>query len=100
MGGGKRTREHTLPKNLGPLQKSFCSALSWILYRKNRALTPERGGKRAVGGGGGVRGPFLGGVSFVRFSYPLLFSTPPWRRLITYIIGALRNGPPFHRSQS
>ena len=38
------------------------------LYRKNRALTPEGGGKRTVRGG--VQNPFLGGVSFVRFSTP------------------------------
>ena len=47
-----------------------------FLNRKNRALTPEGGGKRTVGGG--VQKPFLAGVSFVRFSTPLLFSTPPW----------------------
>ena len=38
----------------------------FFLYRKNRALTPERGEKRTVRGG--VQNPFLGGVSFVRFS--------------------------------
>ena len=43
-------------------------------------LTPEGGGKRTVPGG--VQNPFLGGVSFVRFSTPPPFSTPPsWRPL-------------------
>ena len=74
MGGGKRTRERALPKIFGPLQKSFWSALSWILYRENRAPTPEGGGKRTVRGG--VQNPFLGGVSFVRFSTPLFFAPP------------------------
>ena len=75
MGGGKRTRERALPKIFGPLQKSFWSALSWILYKKNRALAPEGGGKRTVRGGG-VQNPFLGGVSFARFSTPLFFPPP------------------------
>ena len=77
MGGGKRTRERAFPKILGPLQKSFFfwPALSWIfLYRKNRALTPEGCGKRTVRGG--VQNPFMGEVSFVRFSTPLFFHPP------------------------
>ena len=74
MGGGKRTRERALPRIFGPLQNSLWSALSWILYRKNRALTPEGGGRRTVQRG--VQNPFLGGVSFVRFSYPLFFHPP------------------------
>ena len=74
MGGGKRTRERALPKIFGPLQNSFWSALSLIFVQENRALTPEGGGKRTVRGG--VQNPFLGGVSFVRFSTPLLFPPP------------------------
>ena len=73
MGGGKRTRERAFPEIFGPLQKSFWSALSWVFVQENRALTPERGGKRTVQGG--VQNPFLGGVSFVRFSPPPLFSS-------------------------
>ena len=34
MGGGKRTRERTLTKIFGPLQKSFWSALSWIFVQE------------------------------------------------------------------
>ena len=45
-----------------------------FLYRKKRALTPESGGKRTVRGG--VQNPFVGGVSFVRFSTPLFFHPP------------------------
>ena len=56
MGGGKRTRERALPKNSGPLQKSFWSAHSWIFVKENRATTRE---------------VFL----------PPSFSTPPWRPL-------------------
>ena len=48
MGGGKRTRERALPKISGPLQKSFWSAQSWILYRKKQSNDPEGGGKRTI----------------------------------------------------
>ena len=37
MGGGKRTRERALPKMFGPLQKSFCSALSWIFVKEKQS---------------------------------------------------------------
>ena len=37
MGGGKLTREHTLPKIFGPLQKSFWSALSWIFVQEKQS---------------------------------------------------------------
>ena len=50
--------------------------------RKNRALTPEGGGKRTVRGG--VQNPLLGGVSFVRFSTPLFFPPPHGRPLMYY----------------
>ena len=50
-----------------------------ILYRENRATTPEGGGKRTVRGG--VQNPFFAGVSFVRFSSPLFSHPPPWRPL-------------------
>ena len=44
-----------------------------FLYRRNRATSPEGDGKRTVRG---VRNPFFGGVSFVRFSSPLFFPPP------------------------
>ena len=37
MGGGKRTRERTLPKIFGPLQKSFWSALSWLFVQEKQS---------------------------------------------------------------
>ena len=37
MGGGKRTRERALPKNFGPLHKSFWSALSWIFVQEKQS---------------------------------------------------------------
>ena len=47
--GGRKTYQRTrLPKNSGPLQKSFWSAQSWIFITGNRATTPEGGGKRTV----------------------------------------------------
>ena len=74
MGGGKRTRERALPKNLDPSKSAFGLLCRGFLYRENRALTPEGGGKRTVRGG--VQNSCLGGVSFARFSTPLLFPTP------------------------
>ena len=79
MGGGKRTRERALQKFLDPSKRASGLLCRGFLYRKNRAVTPEGSGKRTVRGG--VQNPFLGGVSFVRFSTPLFFSTPPWRPL-------------------
>ena len=76
MGGGKRTIERALPKIFGPLQKASGLLCRGFLHRKTIALTLEGGGKRTVRGR--VRNPFLGGVSFVRFSSPLFFH-PPWR---------------------
>ena len=37
MGGGKRTRERTLPEFFGPLQKWFWSALSWIFIQEKQS---------------------------------------------------------------
>ena len=68
MGGGKRPR-----KFLDPSKRASGLLCRGFLYRKDKALTLEGGGKRTVRGG--VQNPFLGGVSFVRFSTPLLF--PP-----------------------
>ena len=77
MGGGKRTRERALAKIIGPLQKSFWSALSWIFVQEKQ--TPERGGKHTVRGG--VQNPFLGVLSLMRFSSPPFFHPPQWRPL-------------------
>ena len=78
--------EENVPENalsrkiLDPSKKSFsCLLFRGFLYRKNRALTPQGSGKRTVREG--VQNPFLGGVSFVRFSTPLFFPPPPWRPL-------------------
>ena len=133
MGGGKRSREHALPKIFGPLQKSFRSALSWIFIQEKQSTDTwerwktyhTRGGPKTIFQIGGVsfvlrssspatgviwalraqsrkkvrkwvpgasrprgskkskkspkewvQNPFLGGVSFVRFSTPLLFPPP------------------------
>ena len=76
MGEAKRMGEENVPdqKDVGPLQKSFWYAESWILVLENRATTPEGGGKRTRERG--IQNPFLGGVSFVRFSTPLFFHPP------------------------
>ena len=78
MGGGTRTRECALPKILGPLQKSFCSALSWIFVQEKQS-TDTWGG-----GGGGKRTipktPFWEGCHSWGFPPPSFFP-PPWRPL-------------------
>ena len=84
MGGGKRTRERALPKSFGPLQKSFWSALSWIFVQEKQSTDTWRGWKTYRTRG--VQNPFLGGVSFVRFSTRLFFPPPhgvlwQWREL-------------------
>ena len=43
------------------------------LHKKNKATTPEGGGQRTRRRG--FQDPFLGGLSFVRFSAPSFFST-------------------------
>ena len=74
MGGGKRTRERALPKNSGPLQKSFWSAQLWIFVHEKQSDDTRGGWKtyrtRAV------QNPFSGGVSFVRFPLPSFFHPP------------------------
>ena len=75
MWGEENVPENTLsPKILGPLQKSVCLLCRGFVYRKNGALTPD-GGENVPYEGGGPN-PFLGGVSFVRFSSPLFFPPP------------------------
>ena len=70
-----------LPEIFGPLQKSFWPALSWsfCISVKNRALTPEGGGKRTVRGG--VSKPLFGRRVIREVFHTPLFSTPPWRPL-------------------
>ena len=63
----KRTRERALPKNFGPLQKSFWSALSWILVH-----LPDRGGKRTARGGS--KTPFREGRHSWGFPPPSCFN--------------------------
>ena len=78
MGGGKRTRERALPKIVGPLQKSFWSALSWISVQEKQStdMMSHLRGVENVSVRGGVQNPLCGGVSFVRLS-TLLFFHPP-----------------------
>ena len=82
-GGGKRTREHALPKIFGPLQTRFWSALSWIFVQENKTLTPE--GVENVPHEGGSKILFWRGVIREVF-HPPLFSTPPWRPLICALL--------------
>ena len=81
-GGGQNVRgEENVPENalsrkfLDPSKRASVLHCRGFLYRKTRALTPE--GVENVPYKGGFQSPFLGGVSFVRFSSPLFFSTPP-----------------------
>ena len=79
-GGEENVPENPLSRKLLDPSKRASGLLSrGFLYRKNRALTLEGGGKRTVRGG--VQNPFLGGVSFLRFSTPLFFPPPHWRPL-------------------
>ena len=51
MGGGKRTRERTLPDFLDPSKRASGLLCRAFLHRKNRALTPERGVENVPYGG-------------------------------------------------
>ena len=74
--GGRKTYQRTRsPNNFWTPSRGFGLLCRGFLYRKNRALTPE-GGWKTYGTRGGSKTPFLGGVSFVRFSYPLFFHPP------------------------
>ena len=74
MWGGKTYRGTRSPEKFWtpPKELLVCSVADFC--RKNRATTPEGGGKRTVRGG--VQNPLLGGVSFMRFSFPLFFHPP------------------------
>ena len=75
VGGEENVPENALSRKcLDPSKRASGLLCRGFLYRKNRALTPEGGGKRTVRGGG--PNPLLGGVSFVRFSSPLFFPPP------------------------
>ena len=81
MGGVQNVwGEKNVPENasarkfLDPSQRASGLLCRGFSYRKNRAMAPEGGGKRTRRRE--VQKPFLGGVSFVRFSSPL-FSPPP-----------------------
>ena len=75
MGGGKRTEERALPKNSGPLQKSFWSAQSWIFVQEKES-NDTRGGWKTYRTRGGPKPLFGRGVLREVF-LPPLFSTPP-----------------------
>ena len=86
MGGGKRTEQRTLQKISGPLDKSVRSGQS-STFLQGKKSSDTRGGWKTYQTKG-VQNHFLGGVSFVRFSSPLLFpSPPPWRRPKNQIFG-------------
>ena len=74
-GGGKRTRERALPKILGPLQKSFCFALSWILVQE-RQSTDTWEGWRTYRTRGGSQTPFWEGCHSWGFAPPSFFQPP------------------------
>ena len=81
-----RFRPSKVPENalsrefLDPSKRASRLLCRGFLYRKNRALTLR--GVENVPYEGGSKTRFSGrGVSFVRFSTPLLFGTPPWRPL-------------------
>ena len=56
--GGAKRMEENVPENalsrkfLDPSKRASGLLCRGFLYRKNRALTPERGGKRTIRGGG------------------------------------------------
>ena len=73
--GGRKTYQRTpSPENFWTLQKSFWSALSWIFVQEKQS-TDTWGGWKTYRRRG-VQNPFLGGVSYVRFSTPLFFPPP------------------------
>ena len=79
-GGEENVPENALSRKfLDPSKRASGLLCPGVLYRKNRALTPERGGKRTVRGGG-PKPLFVRGVIREVF-HPPLFSTPPWRPL-------------------
>ena len=77
--------EENVPENalsrkfLDPPKRASGLLCRGFLYRKNRVLTPEGGGKRTVRGGGPK--PFLGRGVIREVFHPPPFSTPPWRPL-------------------
>ena len=77
--------EENVPENalsrkfLDPSKRASGLLCREFLYRKNRALTPEGGGKRTVRGGGPK--PLFGRGVIREVFHPPLFSTPPWRPL-------------------
>ena len=77
--GGRKTYQRTRsPENFWSLPKEllFCFVMDF-LYRKNRALTPERGGKRTVRGQRGPKPLFGRGVIREVFFPPPPFPPPP-----------------------
>ena len=66
--GEERTRERALAKILDPSKRASGLLCRGFLYSMR--------GVENVPYEGGVQNPFLGGVSFVRFSTPLFFPPP------------------------
>ena len=73
MGGGKRTRERALPKIIGPLQKSFWSALSFCAGKTEHW---HLRGVENVPYEGGSKTPFWEGYHSWGFQPPLFLSPP------------------------
>ena len=77
-GGEENVPENSLSRKcLDPSKRASGLLCRGFLYRKNRALTPERGGKRTVRGGGPK--PLFGRGVIREVFHPALFSTRPWR---------------------
>ena len=97
MGGGKRTRERALPKKCWTPPKELLLSAHSCIFVQEKQSNDARGGWKSYRRRG-VQNPFLGGVSFVRFSCPPPppFSTPPWRPLNmdVHTSGASPTSPP------
>ena len=84
--GGRKTYQRTRPpEKFWTLQKkkSFWSAQSWIFVQEKQSNDTR--GMWKMYRTRGVQNPFLEGVSFVRFSFPLLFP-PPMASSETYTL--------------
>ena len=74
--GGRKTyqRTHSAEILLDPSKRASGLLCRGFLYRKNRVLTPERGGERTVRGGGPK--PLLGRGVIREVFHPPLFPPP------------------------
>ena len=79
MGGGNVPENALSRALLDPSKRASGLLCRGFLYRKNRALTREGGGKRTVRGG---PKPLFGRGVIREVFHPPPFSSPPWRPLI------------------